>query len=157
MKKLLLIIIVFIFHNNILSQRIHQDISKEEGLKSLVLFKEFLSIPNDARNKEDIFKNIIWCTNKLNAFGFKTKSLSTSSLPLVVASKIINEKLPTIAFYMHLDGQAVDPSKWKQESPWIPVIKKYNGNNWEEFVFCVLAIGTKLKPTREVANLYARI
>jgi len=132
MKKLLLIIIVFIFHNNILSQRIHQDISKEEGLKSLVLFKEFLSIPNDARNKEDIFKNIIWCTNKLNAFGFKTKSLSTSSLPLVVASKIINEKLPTIAFYMHLDGQAVDPSKWKQESPWIPVIKKYNGNNWEE-------------------------
>ena len=127
-----IIIIVFTFQNNILSQRKHQDTSKEEGLRSLVLFKEFLSIPNDARNKEDIFKNIVWSTNQLNTLGFTTKSLNTSSLPLVVASKIINEKLPTIAFYMHLDGQAVDPSKWDQESPWIPVIKKYNGSNWEE-------------------------
>ena len=129
---LIIIIIVFTFQNNILSQRKHQDTSKEEGLRSLVLFKEFLSIPNDARNKEDIFKNIVWSTNQLNTLGFTTKSLNTSSLPLVVASKIINEKLPTIAFYMHLDGQAVDPSKWDQESPWIPVIKKYNGSNWEE-------------------------
>lgn len=132
MKNFLIIIIVFAFQNNILSQRKHQDTSKEEGLRSLVLFKEFLSIPNDARNKEDIFKNIAWSTNQLNTLGFTTKSLNTSSLPLVVASKIINEKLPTIAFYMHLDGQAVDPSKWDQESPWIPVIKKYNGSNWEE-------------------------
>jgi len=132
MKNFLIIIIVFTFQNNILSQRTHQDVSKEEGLRSLVLFKEFLSIPNDARNKEDIFKNIVWSTNQLNILGFTTKSLSTSSLPLVVASKTINEKLPTIAFYMHLDGQAVDPSKWDQESPWIPVIKKYNGGNWEE-------------------------
>ena len=132
MKNFLIIIIVFAFQNNILSQRKHQDVSKEEGLRSLVLFKEFLSIPNDARNKEDIFKNIVWSTNQLNILGFTTKSLSTSSLPLVVASKTINEKLPTIAFYMHLDGQAVDPSKWDQESPWIPVIKKYNGGNWEE-------------------------
>jgi acetylornithine deacetylase/succinyl-diaminopimelate desuccinylase-like protein len=132
MKNFLIIIIVFTFQNNILSQRTHQDVSKEEGLRSLVLFKEFLSIPNDARNKEDIFKNIVWSTNQLNTLGFTTKSLSTSSLPLVVASKTINEKLPTIAFYMHLDGQAVDPSKWDQESPWIPVIKKYNGGNWEE-------------------------
>ena len=132
MKNFLIIIIVFAFQTNILSQRKHQDVSKEEGLRSLVLFKEFLSIPNDARNKEDIFKNIVWSTNQLNTLGFTTKALSTSSLPLVVASKIINEKLPTIAFYMHLDGQAVDTSKWDQESPWIPVIKKYNGSNWEE-------------------------
>ena len=132
MKKLLLLLVVFSFQNSISSQRIHQDIAKEEGLKSLALFKEFLSIPNDARNKEDIFKNILWSTNQLNTLGFKTKSLKTSSLPLLVASKIINEKLPTIAFYMHLDGQAVDPSKWDQQNPWLPVIKKYNLNKWEE-------------------------
>ena len=56
MKNFLIIIIVFAFQTNILSQIKHQDVSKEEGLRSLVLFKEFLSIPNDARNKEDIFK-----------------------------------------------------------------------------------------------------
>ena len=69
MKKLLLLLVVFSFQNSISSQRIHQDIAKEEGLKSLALFKEFLSIPNDARNKEDIFKNILWSTNQLNTLG----------------------------------------------------------------------------------------
>ena len=132
MKKLLFIITVFLIQNNIFSQRLHQDIAKEEGLKSLKLFKEFLSIPNDALNKEDISKNIVWSTDQLNSLGFKTKLLSTSSLPLVVAYKEINKKLPTIAFYMHLDGQAVDGTKWNQESPWAPVIKKYSGNKWEE-------------------------
>ena len=132
MKKLLLLLLIFNFHNNIISQRIYQEISKKEGQKSLTLFKEFLSIPNDARNKENIFKNIIWSTDKLNSYGFKTKSLKTSSLPLIVASKITNEELPTIAFYMHLDGQAVDVSKWDQDDPWTPVLKKYNGNEWEQ-------------------------
>jgi len=132
MRNILLIILMFSFHINLLSQRKHEKISKKEGVKTLSLFKELLSIPNDGKNKEDIIKNIIWSTNQLNSLGFETKSLSTSSLPLLIASKSVNENLPTIGFYMHLDGQAVDKSKWDQESPWIPVIKKYNGFNWEE-------------------------
>lgn len=132
MKKLLLLILLFAIHNNILSQRKHQEISKKEGIKSLSMLIEFLSIPNDALNKEDISKNIVWSTNKLNDFGFKTKLLTTSSLPLVVASKTIDNNLPTIAFYMHLDGQSVDISKWDQKSPWIPVIKEFKENKWVE-------------------------
>ena len=132
MKKLLLLILLFAIHNNILSQRKHQEISKKEGIKSLSMLKEFLSIPNDALNKEDISKNIVWSTNKLNDFGFKSKLLKTSSLPLVVASKTIDNNLPTIAFYMHLDGQSVDISKWDQKSPWIPVVKEFKENKWVE-------------------------
>ena len=132
MKKLQLIIILFSLHSIIFSQRKHQEISKKEGIKSIGMLKEFLSIPNDALNKKDISKNILWSTNKLNDFGFKTKLLTTSSLPLVVASKKINDKLPTIAFYMHLDGQSVDVSKWDQKSPWIPVVKKLESNKWIE-------------------------
>ena len=30
----------------------------------------------------------------------------------------------TLLIYFHMDGQPVDPSKWNQESPYIPVLKK---------------------------------
>ena len=33
------------------------------------------------------------------------------------------EKLPTVLFYMHLDGQSVDSSAWNQPSPYEPVYK----------------------------------
>ena len=130
MKKFLLLIVLFNIQYNAFSQRMHQEISKNEGIKSLAMLKEFLSIPNDALNKEDISKNILWSTDKLNDYGFETKLLTTSSLPLIVASKKISDELPTIAFYMHLDGQSVDASKWDQKSPWIPVVKKFESNEW---------------------------
>jgi acetylornithine deacetylase/succinyl-diaminopimelate desuccinylase-like protein len=39
---------------------------------------------------------------------------------------------PTVLFYMHLDGQAVNASKWQQESPWKPTLKQRNGSGqWE--------------------------
>tara|TARA_Y100000996_G_scaffold115507_1_gene85679 strand:+ start:2963 stop:4465 length:1503 start_codon:yes stop_codon:yes gene_type:complete len=132
MKNFLLVFVFFVIHFNGLSQRVHKEIAKKQGIESLNFFKEFLSIPNDANNKKDIYKNILWTKEKLNVYGFKTKSLETSSLPLIVASKIINYKLPTIAFYMHLDGQSVDASKWDQKSPWLPVIKKYESKKWIE-------------------------
>ncbi|MBN09258.1 MAG: acetylornithine deacetylase [Flavobacteriaceae bacterium] len=132
MKKFITIIFIFCCHINLLSQRKYEQSSKNEGIKTLSLFKEFLSIPNDGKNKQEILNNITWASDQLSQFAFERVVLETSSLPLLLANKIIDKKLPTIAFYMHLDGQAVDNSKWSQKSPWQPVIKRYDGEKWSQ-------------------------
>jgi acetylornithine deacetylase/succinyl-diaminopimelate desuccinylase-like protein len=132
MKKIILTCTFIFVLNSLYSQRDYELLSIEEGTKNLNLFKEFLSIPNDNKNKNEIIKNIDWARVQLNKFKFKTKTLETSSLPLLLATRTVNSNLPTIAFYMHLDGQSVDPTKWNQNSPWHPVIKKFNGKRWVE-------------------------
>ena len=130
--KYIIFFLALLINFNLLSQRTYQNISKIEGIKSLTEFKEFLSIPNDGKDKQEIYRNIDWAKSRLSKLGFDNKLLETSFLPLLVSEKIVNPELPTIGFYMHLDGQSVDLSKWDQESPWIPVLKKKIDGNWEE-------------------------
>lgn len=113
------------------AQRSHQGIAEDEGIKSLETFKTFLALPNDGSEETGIQKNIDWSSEQLVKLGFTTTLLKTSFLPLVVADLSIDPKLPTLAFYLHLDGQAIDPSKWDQESPWKAVLKKQNDGKWE--------------------------
>ena len=104
----------------------------EQKLKPTITeLRDFISIPNDALNGNDILKNIEWLDTKFKARGFKTTIIKTEGQPLFFAElpKVANAK--TILFYMHLDGQAVDPSKWKQEDPYNSVLKKQHGDAWE--------------------------
>lgn len=140
MKKIVIVFLLAFIQNNLFGQREHELISKAEGLNSIEAFYEFLSIPNDGKNKDEIYKNIEWSTVQLESFDFNINLLKTSSLPLVLAEKIIDRKLPTIAFYMHLDGQSVDLSKWDQKSPWTPVLKKFDGNSWNQVDWEMLKI-----------------
>ena len=93
--------------------------------------KDFIAIPNDALVAEDILKNIDWLDQKFKQRGFKTQVLKTEGQPLFFAesSKVKNAK--TLLFYMHLDGQSVDNSKWDQEDPYKAVLKAKDGNNWK--------------------------
>ena len=140
MKKIFILFLIFCVHQNLLSQRKFQLISKAEGINSIESFKEFLSIPNDGKNNYEILKNIDWSRLQLESFGFDFNILKTSSLPLAIAERVVDRKLPTIAFYMHLDGQSVDLSKWDQESPWKPVLKSYDGKEWNKVDWKMLDI-----------------
>ncbi|AMC10572.1 acetylornithine deacetylase [Lutibacter profundi] len=100
--------------------------------KSIEELKDFVSIPNDALNENDIQQNITWLTTKFKARGFNTKVLSTEGLPLFFASLPIQENKPTVLFYMHFDGQSVDTSKWEQDNPYEIVLKKQSKNGWEK-------------------------
>jgi len=99
---------------------------------SIEELKDFVSIPNDANNKLDIQKNILWLTNKFEARGFNIKVISTEGLPLFFASLPTQKKKPTILFYMHLDGQSIDPSKWNQNNPYEVVLKKQHKNGYKQ-------------------------
>ncbi|MEK9613976.1 MAG: M20/M25/M40 family metallo-hydrolase [Flavobacteriaceae bacterium] len=123
--------IFIITMQSLLAQRTFETISKQKGFESLDLFKEFLSLPNDAGLPMGIKKNIAWTQEKLTSMGFDIKILETSSLPLMIAKQQIDKNLPTLAFYMHLDGQAIDRSQWNQPDPYQAVLKIKKGNSFE--------------------------
>ena len=104
----------------------------EQKLKLAVEeLKDFIAIPNDALVPDDIIKNIDWLSLKFKKRGFQTKVLQTDGQPLFFAELPQVENAKTILFYMHLDGQSVDNSKWDQEDPYKAVLKAKDGNNWK--------------------------
>ncbi len=104
----------------------------ESKLKpALEELKEFIAIPNDALVPTDILKNIDWLDLQFKKRGFTTQVLPTEGQPLFFAELPTIKRAKTILFYMHLDGQSVDPSKWNQKDPYSAVLKAKDGTNWK--------------------------
>lgn len=117
------------------SQRTFETVARTEGLKAMDAFRTFLAIPNVGDSRADLDRNSMWCRARLEALGFKTQLLETSAVPLVLATRTINPQQPTVAFYLHIDGQAVDPSKWDQQSPWKAELKKNVNGKWQSLTW----------------------
>jgi acetylornithine deacetylase/succinyl-diaminopimelate desuccinylase-like protein len=110
------------------------------GLKSQVRhsideLRDFVAIPNDALEHADINRNISWLTRKFNERGFNTSVLPTSGESLFFAALPMEDEKPTILFYMHFDGQSVEPSKWEQPNPYEVVLKAKEGEAWRTRAF----------------------
>ena len=123
LKKNILLIILISFTIKSFSQREFKTEVFEQAINNLDEFIEFLSYPNDANYKSDIYKLMDWTENKFKSLDFKINRLDTKTIPLMLASKHISDDYKTVLIYMHLDGQPVDLSKWNQEDPFIPVYK----------------------------------
>ena len=105
---------------------------EQQTLPALWELKELVSMPNSGLSPEDIQKNIDWLSTAFQKRGFKTQPLPNKGNPLLLAQKLVDNNLPTILFYMHLDGQAVDASKWNQPNPYQAVLKKADENGvWQ--------------------------
>ena len=100
-------------------------ITYDDAKESLKTLKELLAIPNDANYPDDIEKNVQWCEKALDQFGFITERLETETVPLLMAKqREVNDNLPTLLYYFHIDGQPVDPSFWFQADPYQSVLKE---------------------------------
>ena len=100
--------------------------------KSLPLFKEVLSIPNDAFYPDWIEQNVQWSEKNFAQRGFKTERISTQAAPLLLASRSFPKAKKTVLVYLQMDGQPVDPSRWTQDDPYQPEVKKQNEEGqWE--------------------------
>ncbi|MDE3743949.1 M20/M25/M40 family metallo-hydrolase [Maribacter polysaccharolyticus] len=93
--------------------------------------REFVAIPNDALEHADINRNLTWLTKKFNERGFNSSLLPTKGESLFFAALPVEDQKPTVLFYMHLDGQSVDPSKWDQPNPYQVVLKSKEGDQWK--------------------------
>ena len=94
--------------------------------------KALVSIPNLPENLENMMKNVKWVSNEFKALDYKVSVLEATELPVLFAEKNYNKDFKTILFYLHLDGQPVNPDMWDQDDPFVPVLKKQNQNgDWE--------------------------
>ena len=93
--------------------------------------RDFVAIPNDALEHADINRNITWLTKKFNERGFNSTILPTEGESLFFAALPMEDHKSTLLFYMHLDGQSVDASKWDQPNPYEVVLKSKLGNDWK--------------------------
>lgn len=103
------------------------------GFKNtLLLHKEFVSMPNLPENKEFMLQNIQWVSQKYKALDFKTTLLETNTLPILLAEKEYDPTYKTVLFYFHIDGQPVNPDAWDQDDPFNPVLKqKGQDDTWQ--------------------------
>ncbi|SNZ01966.1 M20/M25/M40 family metallo-hydrolase [Flagellimonas pacifica] len=108
---------------------------KSQVAKAIEELRDFISIPNDALNADDIDDNILWLKRKFGERGFNTAVLETENLPLFFAALPMEDTKPTMLLYMHFDGQAVDPSKWDQPNPYETVLKAPDGDNFKTISF----------------------
>ena len=128
------IIVLFLLATSFLSHAQHHwDAMIEKNLKDIIWqHKEFVSIPNLPDNEDLMLKNMNWVSNHYKTLGFKTSFLKSSTLPLLLLEKEYNPEFRTVLFYFHIDGQPVDANNWDQEDPFIPTLKRPDGQGqWE--------------------------
>lgn len=82
-----------------------------------------LSIPNAASDRENIRRNAEFLEAMLEQRGLTSEILETAGNPLVYGELRRPGASRTLLFYIHYDGQPVDPSGWRQESPFRPVLR----------------------------------
>lgn len=105
---------------------LHQQVSayvashRQEIVGELV---ELLAIPNVAADRANIRRNAEHLRAMLSRRGFSAELLETGGNPLLYGDRRAPGATRTLLVYGHYDGQPVDPSAWKQESPFTPVLR----------------------------------
>ncbi len=112
--------------------RIHA-LTDEQTLPAVSLFREYLSLPNDAHRPEDLRGVIDWLTQQFRRRGFETEELETGRIPVLFAERSFPDAARTVLVYLQSDGQPVDPTAWDQANPYTPVLKERTATNeWRE-------------------------
>ena len=127
--------IIFIFVSlNVFGQQLN----RSEKFTAFNLLKECIAIPNDAVYPDDILENIDWLENQFAKRGFTYKRLQTETVPMLLLERPQETNKRTVLFYMHGDGQAVDPQFWFQENPYELTLKEqateggFDAIDWNE-------------------------
>ena len=100
-----------------------EKLSDQYFVDGLITLRDFLTLPNFGRKPADIDQNVAWCEQAFQDIDYETEVLISKGIKHVLAQKTFKKKAPTILFYLQIDGQPVDSSKWFQESPFLAVIK----------------------------------
>lgn len=110
--------------------------------ESIALYREFLSLPNDAQIPDDIEALLAWTEQAFTDRGFNTSRIGTAGNSALYAGRLIDKTKPTLLVYLQADGQPVDKSVWTQASPYLAVLKEQDvDGNWSEIPWVRLEHG----------------
>jgi len=91
--------------------------------KIIAEYFELLSIPNVSSDRQNVRKNAEFIREMLEKRGIPARLIETVGNPVVYGEKLVPGASQTLMFYVHYDGQPVDPSKWIDSKPFKPVIR----------------------------------
>ncbi len=123
MKKILLLLLIpcSLFAQNKAVQASRSWIQKE-GPAILQTYSQLLALPNHASDLPNIRKNANLLKELFGARGFAMQLLELDGAPpIVYGERKVPNAQRTLCFYVHYDGQPVDPSTWKN-APFTPVL-----------------------------------
>lgn len=139
MKKIRYTLFLFFITISLFSQESWDDTINSKLPDVVKRHRKFVSIPNLPVDIQKMYENVDWVKDHYGAVGFQLETLASSTLPVLFAERIINPALKTILFYFHLDGQPVNPEKWHQKDPFVPVLKEQNqAGVWNEIAWAQL-------------------
>ena len=104
---------------------------EENYAASISLYREFLSLPNDANYPDDILALVAWMETAFASRGLEVQRIPTAGSPLLLAERKNAGANGTVLVYLQSDGQPVDRSAWHQDDPYQPVLKAEDEDgNW---------------------------
>lgn len=107
------------------------ELTQKHVKQSYSLLNDLLSIPSNAHFPDHVAANVAWMDSAFENRGFKTTVLETGGPPLLLAERKVDPTAKTVLIYLQIDGQPVDPSKWNQPDPYIPVLKEQKDGEWQ--------------------------
>lgn len=129
---LFFIFIPYLLGAQMVDSSIKENKAPEYFHSGLQMLRDFLSIPNLGSDKDHVQQNLSWCEQVFQDLDFDIKMIKTREVPILLAEKRAPDlAAKTILFYLQIDGQPFDPLEWSQEDPFIPVVKKPVGDQWQ--------------------------
>ena len=108
------------------------DMVSSNALEAISLYREFLSVPNDANYPEQIGSLNSWVQRAFEQRGFTTQLIATDGSPSIYAERLSAGASKTVLIYLQADGQPVDPDAWHQPNPYDAVLKEQTADGtWE--------------------------
>ncbi len=86
-------------------------------------FIQLLSIPNVSGDTVNIRKNAAFIREMMERRGIRTEIMETAGNPVVFGELTTEGTDKTLMFYVHYDGQPVDPSQWTGTDPFNPALR----------------------------------
>ena len=109
-----------------------RSLANTHALDAVALYREFLALPNDANDPEQIAALNTWVRGAFEARGFTTQLLPTDGSPSVYAERLSANADTTVLIYLQADGQPVDRSAWHQADPYDAVLKEQlDDGSWQ--------------------------
>ncbi len=78
---------------------------------------EMVAIPSVSERPADVARLAQYLTKRLERLRFTVEDISRGGPPLLLASDGKSDAKTTIRFYVHYDGQNVDPGRWTSSAP----------------------------------------
>jgi acetylornithine deacetylase/succinyl-diaminopimelate desuccinylase-like protein len=129
-------------HAEPLSAELIKSSVQENTSNAVALYREFLSLPNDAQHPDDIDALLTWMDDAFSSRGFKNRRISMAGNDVLLAERMTGADNKTVLVYLQADGQPVDRDAWDQADPFLAVLKEQGvEGRWSEIPWERMELG----------------